>query len=101
MCTYKISLDDNLVAQTEDWLQGEIPFQLWLQQQVETFVRTQIKESSRKKHKHALTDEQLAKQLEKYKPLTMDDFPELSQSDYSHFLRRQSGRITKGLERWL
>ena len=36
-----------------------------------------------------------------YAPLTDADFPEVSVEEYDSFVKRQSGRIIKGLEKWL
>ena len=48
-----------------------------------------------------LTDEQLAECLSQYAPLTDSDFPELDKDTYSNFAKSNSGRIAKGLEKWL
>ena len=53
------------------------------------------------KHKKALSDEELAKRLAQYAPLTDADFPEVSVEGYASFAKEHSGRITKGLEKWL
>ncbi len=36
-----------------------------------------------------------------YAQLTDADFPEVSVEEYDSFVKRQSGRIIKGLEKWL
>lgn len=104
MCTYNLKLDDQLVAEAENAL-GDIgtSFQLWLQQQVEALLREQVRRKRRhnRTRRHALTDEQLAERLAQYAPLTDSDFPDLSSSDYENFVRSTSGRISKGLEKWL
>ena len=104
MCIYNLKLDDQLVAEAENAL-GDIgiSFQLWLQEQVETLLREQV---NRKRHhvrvrKQGLTDEQLAERLAQYAPLTDSDFPNLSKSDYDNYARTTSGRISKGLKKWL
>ena len=53
------------------------------------------------KHKKTLSDEELAKRLAQYAPLTDADFPEVSVEGYASFAKEHSGRITKGLEKWL
>ena len=52
-------------------------------------------------NQNRLTDEQLAEILSQYAPLTDSDFPDLSKSDYDNYVRSNSGRIAKGLEKWL
>ena len=54
-----------------------------------------------RKHKKALSDAELAKRLARYAPLTDADFPEVSAEGYATFAKNHSGRITKGLEKWL
>jgi hypothetical protein len=60
-------------------------------------------ESARRVHKRrkALSDEELSEQLAQYAPLTDADFPEVSAEGYANFAKNQSGRVTKGLEKWL
>jgi hypothetical protein len=53
------------------------------------------------KRKKALSDAELAEQLAQYAPLTDADFPEVSAEGYASFAKNHSGRITKGLEKWL
>lgn len=53
------------------------------------------------KHRKALSDKQLVERLAQYAPLTDSDFPELSEADYANYVRKNSGRISKGLEKWL
>ena len=53
------------------------------------------------KRRKALSDAELAERLAKYAPLTDADFPEVSAESYASFAKNQSGRITKGLEKWL
>jgi hypothetical protein len=57
--------------------------------------------TSTHKHKKALSDEELAERLSQYAPLTDADFPEVSAEEYASFAENHSGRITKGLEKWL
>ena len=104
MCTYNLMLDDQLVAEAESTLTNTgIPFHLWLQQQVEELLREQVNHKRHRVHsrRRGLTDEQLAAQLAEYAPLTDADFPELSKSDYDNYIRSTSGRIAKGVEKWL
>ena len=46
-----------------------------------------------------LSDEQLADRLSQYAPLTDADFSELSETDYANYVKNNSGRIIKGLEK--
>lgn len=63
----------------------------------------QVNHKRRRIHsrRSVLTDEQFAVELATYAPLTDADFPELSKSDYDNFVRSNSGRIIKGLGKWL
>lgn len=103
MCTYNIALDDQLVTQASNTLPGGMSFQLWLQQQVVELLQAQISGPKRRTgiHRCGLTDEQLAQQLAQYPPLSESDFPELTADDYAHYMRNRSGRISKGMEKWL
>lgn len=58
---------------------------------------------TRRAHKHgkALTDEELAKCLAQYAPLTDADFPEVKAEEYAAFAKHHSGQIKKSLEKWL
>lgn len=53
------------------------------------------------KRRKVLNDSELAERLAQYAPLTDADFPEVSAEGYESFAKNQSGRITKGLEKWL
>lgn len=53
------------------------------------------------KRQKALSDAELAERLAQYAPLTDADFPEVSAEGYASFAKNQSGRISKGLEKWL
>lgn len=53
------------------------------------------------KRKKALSDAELEKQLAQYAPLTDADFPEVSAEGYAAFAKNHSGRLTKGMEKWL
>ena len=102
MCTYHIKLDDRLVALAEQSL-GGLPFAVWLQQQVETMLREQThRGSSRVRRRHSrLSDEQLMECLKEYPPLTDKDFPNLCAEDYQANIRSRSGKLSKGLQKWL
>ena len=52
-------------------------------------------------HRKALSDAELAERLAQYAPLTDADFPDVSAEGYASFSKNQSGRISKGLEKWL
>ena len=104
MCTFNLKLDDKLVAEAENALGNNgTTFQLWLQQQVEALLRKQVDRMRRqaRARQHGLTDEQLSEELAQYAPLKGSDFPELSKADYDNYVRSTSGRITKGLDKWL
>ena len=53
------------------------------------------------KRRKALSDAELAERLAQYAPLTDADFPEISAEGYASFVKSHSGRISKGLEKWL
>ncbi len=53
------------------------------------------------KRRKALSDAELAERLAQYAPLTDADFPNVSAEGYASFAKNQSGRIAKGLEKWL
>ena len=53
------------------------------------------------RRRKALSDAELAEQLAQYAPLTDADFPEVSAEGYASFAKSHSGRITKGMEKWL
>ena len=64
MCTYPISLDDNLVMQAESTLQITELFQTWLQQQVEIWLWAQVNSKNQTHYRHSkLSDEVLAERL--------------------------------------
>ena len=54
-----------------------------------------------RRHRGGLSDEEFAERLAQYAPLTDADFPEVSAEGYASFAKNHSGRITKGLEKWL
>ena len=61
---------------------------------------TSLRQHNRK-HRSGLSDEELAERLAQYAPLTDADFPEVSAEGYASFAKNHSGKITKGLEKWL
>lgn len=102
MCTYSFVLDDQLVYEAESLLTKKgVTLQIWLQQQVESLVREQVghKFHTGYSRKRGLSDEQLAKQLAQYTPLSDEDFPQLKAEDYANYTRNNSGKITRGLEK--
>ena len=101
MCTYPISLDENLVLQAENVLQIDESFQSWLQQQVEKWLLSQVNEKKRFHSHSKLTDEMLAERLKDYPLLEGSDFPSLVAEDYSTYLKSHSGQLPKGIEKWL
>ena len=102
MCTYPISLDEELVVQAESVLQINESFQTWLQKQVEAWLLSQVNGKNRSHSRHSgLTDEKLAELLQGYPPLEESDFPSLAAEDYGNYLKSRSGQLPKGLEQWL
>lgn len=53
------------------------------------------------KRRKALSDAEPADRLAQYAPLTDADFPYVSADSYASFAKNNSGRITKGLDKWL
>lgn len=102
MCTYHIALDDSLVMQAENTFQIKEPFQIWLQQQVESWLLAQVN-GKKQSHSHhsRLSDEELSEKLRAYPPLEESSFPSLAAEDYGTYLKSRSGQIPKGLEKWL
>lgn len=91
MCTYPISLDDNLVMQAESILQINESFQTWLQQQVEMWLWAQVNSTNPTHYRHSkLTDEMLAERLKGYPPLEESNFPGLAAEDYGTFIHQKS-----------
>ena len=103
MCTYPISLDDNLVMQAESILQINESFQTWLQQQVEMWLVAQVNGLSHRARPchRGLSDEMLAERLKDYPPLDESCFPSLAAEDYGTYLTSSSGKLPKNLEQWL
>lgn len=103
MCTYPLLLEESLVMRAESTLQIEENFQTWLQRQVEMWLLAQVNGLSHRaqpRH-HGLSDEVLAEKLKDYPPLEEDSFPSLVAEDYSDYLKTSSGKLPKGIERWL
>ena len=104
MCTYNITLDDQLVAEAKCRIKNEMPFQMWLQLEVEAMLKEKF-EYSKKRQTHrrhrGLSDEELDRELESFPPLTDADFPDLTAADYAYHMKAMSGRVPKGLEKWL
>lgn len=102
MCTYSISLDDDLVKQAEAVLEINDSFQSWLQQHVETWLSEHV---NSKRHAHyrrnQLSDEMLSERLKDYPPLEENCFPNLAAEDYGTYLKSRGGIISKGMEKWL
>lgn len=103
MCTYPISLDEDLVLQAEKSLQIKESFQTWLQQQVELWLIAQVNGSNQHiQSRHGkLSDEVLAEKLKDFAPLKENDFPELEEADYKNYLVIRGGQLIQGLEKWL
>lgn len=57
--------------------------------------------AERSRNSRSLSDESLAQELSEFDPITEQDFPELSREQYVGFARNSSGKIAKGLEKWL
>lgn len=103
MCTYQITIDDQLASQVEATISGKVSFVTWLQQQVEALLRSHVSGNvSRRISRHnVLDDEELSQLLSQYPPLTDEDFPQLSAADYDSHVHSRSGRMPKGIEKWL
>jgi len=103
MCIYNIVIDDQLVSQATSTLPGGVSFHLWLQQKVVELLKTQVNGQRRRisNPRRGLSDEQLAQQLAQYPSLSESDFPEVNAEDYAHFMHNRSGRVPKGIEKWL
>ena len=101
-CTYPISLDENLVMQAESVFEINESFQTWLQQRVEMWLLAQVNSKGRPRSRRSkLTDEMLAEKLKDYPPLEESNFPSLAAEDYGTYLKSNSGKLSKGLEKWL
>ena len=101
-CTYPISLDENLVMQAESVFEINESFQTWLQQRVEMWLLAQVNSKGRPRSRRGkLTDEMLAERLKDYPPLEESNFPSLAAEDYGTYLKSSSGKLPKGLEKWL
>lgn len=84
----------SLTANNQRWLGEKL---------IEASVTTEAKaiEVRARKRRRGLSDEELAERLAQYAPLKDADFPEVSVEDYANYMRNQSGRIVKGVEKWL
>ena len=102
MCTYPISLDDNLVMQAESVLGINDSFQNWLQEQVELWLRSKVKRRNvTNARRNMLDDEALTERLKDYPLLEESCFPSLAAEDYSIYLKSHGGKLPKGSEKWL
>lgn len=54
-----------------------------------------------KANRQRLSDDALAEALKEFAPLTDADFPELTQEQFLHGVHSMSGKMIKGVERWL
>ena len=103
MCTYQITIDDQLASRAEAVMSGKASLSTWLQQQVEELLRSRVNGNAirRISRRNVLGDEELAQLLSQYPSLSDDDFPQLSADDYSRNAHSRSGRMPKGIEKWL
>ena len=103
MCTYQITIDDQLASQAEAVMSGKASLSTWLQKQVEELLRSRVSGNAirRISRRNVLSDEALAQLLSQYPSLSDDDFPQLSADDYSRYAHSRSGRMPKGIEKWL
>ena len=72
--------------------------QRWLGERlIEASSATENKSSitHSRKHSRGLTDEELAKHLAQYAPLTDSDFPEITKEGYANYVKKQNGKLTK------
>ena len=103
MRDYQLHLDDDIVTRGEKLFGSEESFRDWLQKKVERWIRTWLDDASAKSlfHDGGLPDEALAEILKGFPPLTQEAFPELSKDEYIDMVKSRSGRLPKGLEKWL
>lgn len=84
MCTYSISLDDDLVKQAEAVLGINEPFQSWLQRHVETWLSDQV---NRKSQSGTHCGQQSGERLAKDYPSQEDNSsPNLAAEDFVIYL---------------
>ena len=103
MRDYQLYLDDNIAIKAEQLFGSEEAFKDWLQKKVEQLLHVWLDDSDNKLlyHNSGLPDEKLAEILKDYPPLTPEDFPELSQTDFNDMVKSQVGHLSEGLEKWL
>ena len=102
MGNYHIFLDDDLVASVERLIKLDGSFQQWLQDQVDSWLRSGVAGASSGRKTHSrVSDEELSEKLKDFTPLKDSDFPDLNGEAYSEFIKNQSGHLPKGVERWL
>ena len=102
MCRFNISLNDDVVIQARQSFASESALTQWLQQQVERWLLAQVNSKNQPSCRHSkLTDEMLAERLKDYPPLEESNFPSLAAEDYGTYLKSNSGKLSKGLEKWL
>lgn len=102
MGNYHISLDDDLVAKVEQVIKPDGSFQQWLQDQVDIWLRHKVDNASSERRTHGrTTDEALSEKLKDLPPLQASDFPNLNDVDYAEYVKKHSGHLPKGVEKWL
>lgn len=102
MSDYRIHLDEDLVVEVKKMFGTEESFQTWLQSRVEQWLRERHNDDADIELSHGgLSDEELAEKLKGFPLLTMESFPELSESEFVDMVKSQAGRIPDGLEEWL
>ena len=102
MSDYHIHLDDDLIVEVKKLFGTEESFQNWLQQKIEQWLLGWLKGTAKEgSSRGGLSDEELAERLKDYPPLTLEAFPELSESEFLDMIKSQAGRLPEGLEDWL
>ena len=106
MCTYNITLDDQLVAEAECKLKADLSFQLWLQQEVEAMLKKYVgKPRIGGKHKVAKIKRMPVDRSDGELEAIFSDkhMPELPSGDatWQDIIRGNSGRTIKSVEKWL
>lgn len=103
MCTYNITLDDQLVAKAEITLEG-IPMQVWLQREVESLLKKRINKTEpafkckfvKRRAENVLSDSELEK---RFSGKPMPAIPE--DSYWDEVINANSGKVIKSIEKWL
>ena len=110
MCTYSLMLDDQLVAEAETTLKN-ITLQAWLQQQVESLLKEQVRCSAkdtelhglskkvfkaRRRSENAPTDSQLEA---RFAGLEQPELP--VDPSWEEIINANSGKTIKPVEKWL